>query len=311
MDKFVIKNVIILSCFMLFFGCKPKPKIENVSSNEKTIEVSQPIKEVFDTLAFIESIHRWPYESGRYTLALSDSLMDNDLEYISPRELRLVRNEIFARYGYRFKDAALQAYFNKQDWYKPLFDDVEQYLTPLERANIRFIQEKEKTNTDISDEEQFHFFLEIYNKWHSRKQYPSMLNCKFSFRNTVPYATGLFHYNDKLSLPPTERYVYLIYSAFGGCNECTNYHFIHQFNKKGELLNKFYLGESDESNPYMDKKSDNDYEIWFTLYTGPRYAEDEEVPDEMWEKAITMRDTTKIQFYYDKNEQIILTKKNN
>ena len=48
----------------------------------------------FDTLAFINNVHEFPYESGRYVLASCDSLKDGDLNYIPPRELRLIRNEI-------------------------------------------------------------------------------------------------------------------------------------------------------------------------------------------------------------------------
>ena len=45
-----------------------------------------------------------------------------DLSGKSYLELRLLRNEIYARNGYLFKDAALRGYFNTFNWYQPLFD---------------------------------------------------------------------------------------------------------------------------------------------------------------------------------------------
>ncbi len=38
-------------------------------------------------------------------------------------ELRCLRNELFARHGYLFKDAVLRGYFNTNKWYQPIFWD--------------------------------------------------------------------------------------------------------------------------------------------------------------------------------------------
>lgn len=54
-------------------------------------------------------------------------------------ELRIMRNEIFARHGYRFKTADLKEYFEKQYWYTAKYDDVSNMLTDIERANIKLI----------------------------------------------------------------------------------------------------------------------------------------------------------------------------
>lgn len=42
-----------------------------------------------------------------------------DLKGCSAKQLRLVRNTLFARHGYRFKTSALQAHFEAFDWYAP------------------------------------------------------------------------------------------------------------------------------------------------------------------------------------------------
>jgi len=303
-NKFIVTGIIFS---IAFFGCKPKSTTENISSikEEKTIEVSQPEEVAVDV------IPEGSYVSeSRYGLTSCDLLKGDDLKYFSPRELRLIRNEIYARYGYQFKDSVLQAYFAKQNWYKPLYDDVEKYIIPLERANIKFILEKEKTNPEISDEEQFQIFLEIYKNYRYNSYYsseePRMLLYKFFASGYNCIFGGGHSYSEEL--PATKNYVYLIYSIFGGCDQCTYFHTIYQFNKKGELLNEFYLGESDDSAPFVEKKSNNRYEIWFTLYPGPRYSsDDDEITDEMWKEAEAIPiDTIKIQFHYDNDGQIIL-----
>ena len=84
------------------------------------------------------------FVDGKYKVASCRKINNSDLEQLDKSELRLMRNEIFARYGYIFNDIKLQAYFSKQDWYKPRGRDVDKYLTQLEKDNIKLIQEFEK-----------------------------------------------------------------------------------------------------------------------------------------------------------------------
>jgi hypothetical protein len=44
-------------------------------------------------------------------------LTEDDIRHLSTEQLRLARNEIFARHGRLFQDAALQAYFDARPWY--------------------------------------------------------------------------------------------------------------------------------------------------------------------------------------------------
>ena len=103
--------------------------------------------------------------------------------------------------------------------------------------------------------------------------------------------------------------MYLVHSFFGGCNECSAFLSIYQYNKKGELLNTFELGSSDEI-LRMDIGADNSYEICFAYYPGPRFAfDDDEVDDKTREEASnTPIDTICFQIHYDKNEQIVINK---
>ncbi len=71
------------------------------------------------------------------------SLRNEDLENKSEWELRIMRNEVFARYGYIFKMPELKDYFLSQNWYVPQSEDVNNLLTPLEKDNIEKIKRHE------------------------------------------------------------------------------------------------------------------------------------------------------------------------
>mgnify|MGYP000285683031 CR=1 FL=1 len=60
-------------------------------------------------------------------------------EHLSIQDLDVMRNEIFAEYGYRFKTPQWQEYFEQFDWYKPRFDNVDDQLTELDKKNIETI----------------------------------------------------------------------------------------------------------------------------------------------------------------------------
>lgn len=64
-----------------------------------------------------------------------------DLEGMDPATLRLARNEIFARNGRIFNDAALRAHFEKFDWYKGTSYEPE--LSQIERKNVALIRQFE------------------------------------------------------------------------------------------------------------------------------------------------------------------------
>lgn len=63
-----------------------------------------------------------------------------DLENKSSRELRIMRNYIFARHGYIFKSDDLRQYFSQFDWYMPTSRDVTKELNKIERENIKLIK---------------------------------------------------------------------------------------------------------------------------------------------------------------------------
>lgn len=67
----------------------------------------------------------------------------SDIVGKSGSELRIMRNYIYARHGYKFKSKDLQQYFAQYSWYTPLYSDVSGALNATEKANVQFIKSYE------------------------------------------------------------------------------------------------------------------------------------------------------------------------
>lgn len=94
-------------------------------------------------------------ESTEYVLTYSENsnsskelLAEKNLAKYSREELRILRNEIFAKKGYIFKSTDLREYFKQFDWYKPTSKDVNESLSLIEKSNVQIIlkaESKKKT----------------------------------------------------------------------------------------------------------------------------------------------------------------------
>jgi hypothetical protein len=82
--------------------------------------------------------------SGKFTQASLRELSIDELRKMTTIDLKIMRNEIFARYGYRFKlDGKMDLYFQHQNWYKREYGNVDDFLTDLEKENIKLIRQIE------------------------------------------------------------------------------------------------------------------------------------------------------------------------
>ncbi len=89
--------------------------------------------------------------SSSYILPDSNSryYSRSELASLSASELRLARNEIYARHGRLFNDSSLQEYFNNKTWYSGTVDaatfdaNINSYLNEYELANLLLIIELE------------------------------------------------------------------------------------------------------------------------------------------------------------------------
>src|SRR5215470_4070960 len=67
------------------------------------------------------------------------------LSNLSRRDLRILRNTVYARHGRPFKSALLQAYFDNMEWYRRDPSFTEKSLTKIDVTNIRLIKSVEDT----------------------------------------------------------------------------------------------------------------------------------------------------------------------
>ncbi|RKR14233.1 YARHG domain-containing protein [Maribacter vaceletii] len=81
---------------------------------------------------------------GKYGETSYRKLTKDELKKINTQELIIMRNEIYARYGYIFiKNGKMDKYFKKQNWYRAEHKEVSVFLTEIECYNIKLIKELE------------------------------------------------------------------------------------------------------------------------------------------------------------------------
>lgn len=127
-------------------GCR---RSSEQSSNTRSFVGSMPTSPAperpieFDTSegkAYLKAYYELPLMREWYqTLEAPPPLNDSiELSQRSAVDLRLLRNELFARNGYLFKQAELRAYFNQFPWYQPIFD-VDSFRVRLNRRERAFL----------------------------------------------------------------------------------------------------------------------------------------------------------------------------
>ncbi|NQY04869.1 MAG: YARHG domain-containing protein [Flavobacteriaceae bacterium] len=72
--------------------------------------------------------------------------------HYSIEDLDIMRNEIFAEYGYKFKTDKWIAYFDSKPWYEPKHDNVDDLLSEIEKHNVTLILEVKNELNEKGDE---------------------------------------------------------------------------------------------------------------------------------------------------------------
>lgn len=135
----------------MFYSDQATGKFVSYSMELETInglKIDNPWSGLYEEGEYEIGVRSYPVKehfSGKYPQASYRDLSQEELEAMTPKELKIMRNEIFARYGYTFKSGGeMDTYFRKQDWYEPNYTQVDQFLTELEKANIDRIREASK-----------------------------------------------------------------------------------------------------------------------------------------------------------------------
>lgn len=80
-----------------------------------------------------------------------DELTSDFVSNLSKADIFILRNSIFARHGFAFRDKQLRMYFELFDWYMPVFGDVKEDLTEIEIKNIDLLLRYEQNAEEYYD----------------------------------------------------------------------------------------------------------------------------------------------------------------
>ncbi|WP_291118649.1 YARHG domain-containing protein [Empedobacter sp. UBA7248] len=78
----------------------------------------------------------------------TQKLTEKQLKNLHKLDLEIIRNTIYARHGYSFANRGARQFFDYVDWYVPLYTNVENKLSPIEKDNIALLKRFEKYATD-------------------------------------------------------------------------------------------------------------------------------------------------------------------
>ena len=112
----------------------------STKSNTESPQVDVAVTEA--TASFptgTENGHEWDV----YNVACERELTESDVCNLSKKELRIMRNWIYARHGYIFKSEDLKDYFSQFSWYEPRYTNVNRMLSRVELRNVDFIKQYE------------------------------------------------------------------------------------------------------------------------------------------------------------------------
>lgn len=118
--------VVLILALVLFIPLTNKNK--SAQNNEPTIS---------------DNSYDSPYSTEPYILD-TQILNENDIRGKSKSDLRIMRNEIYARHGYVFKSSDLQNYFSQKPWYNgTIYNANDISFNSIEKKNIEFIKSHE------------------------------------------------------------------------------------------------------------------------------------------------------------------------
>lgn len=109
------------------------------AKNQKAIKLNTTEQKNVDLLASYEAKVREWFSTNAVT--------DETIGALFAEDLRVMRNEMYARHGRVFKDKKLQQYFEAQSWYKPDPAFTDDKLNEIEVQNLAKIKAAEETAT--------------------------------------------------------------------------------------------------------------------------------------------------------------------
>lgn len=78
-------------------------------------------------------------------------LTKSEVENLKKGDLTIIRNSIYARHGYSFKNRPLRVFFDAQPWYIPVHANIKEDFTEIEKQNIKLLLKYEKNAAEYYD----------------------------------------------------------------------------------------------------------------------------------------------------------------
>lgn len=109
---------------------------------DPTLNIDVELTDVYDSREE-ETVEMITQAAGKIN-ASTTLLTTSDVENMYKRDLEVMRNAIYARHGYSFKNRKMRDFFDTYvDWYIPVSTNVTAELTDLEKKNIKLIKDFE------------------------------------------------------------------------------------------------------------------------------------------------------------------------
>jgi hypothetical protein len=83
--------------------------------------------------------------------ASKQNLTEKDLKNMKKLDMEIIKNAVFARHGYSFKKETYRQFFDNQEWYVPVSNNVDNDLSPLEKNNVALLARMIKYAEDNYD----------------------------------------------------------------------------------------------------------------------------------------------------------------
>lgn len=114
----------------------------------------KPFKKVVSAKEFVLIKKEYEYKPsyGLHADASERYLDILDVENLLPEEIEIVRNAIYARHGYSFKNIKIRRKFDTLNWYIPMSTDIRDQLTEIEVVNIDLLYNYEDYYEEYYDE---------------------------------------------------------------------------------------------------------------------------------------------------------------
>jgi hypothetical protein len=149
--------LLLLGLFMTIIPSSDKESnkdVQTIEEQSKATESEEASSNAYDQPRRKEEnkqektpiIEEGAVDNGSINSLSERRLVEEDLVGKAKKELEIMRNSIYARYGYKFKREDLLDYFSQYSWYNPITNDmgaIYNKMNDIEKYNVDFIKKHE------------------------------------------------------------------------------------------------------------------------------------------------------------------------